>query len=128
MSRHRSHHKRVRSNDSSNNSANNSNTGSFNFGNIAQLLSSIDINQVSSLLGKMNSTERQANAIEKVDNDKNYDNDKDNINENSDEIKNQKSTSREEIIRSINTLVNSDKSELLKVVMEIYGSNKTKTK
>ncbi|AJA48973.1 hypothetical protein CPAST_c29070 [Clostridium pasteurianum DSM 525 = ATCC 6013] len=128
MSRHRSHHKRVRSKDSNNNAVNNSNTGSFNFGNIAQLLSNIDINQVSSLLGKMNNTERQTNVVENINTEENYNNDNVTSDESIDEPRKQKSTSREEIIRSINTLVNSDKAELLKVVMEIYGSNKTKTK
>lgn len=123
MSRHKSHRKRTKPDENINNN-HNSNGGSLNFGNIAQLLSSIDINQVSSLINSINNKDTDKNSIitnmvDKVDNGENY---------SDDEVRNQKSTSREEIIRSINTLVNSDKSELLKAVMEIYGSNKEKNK
>lgn len=120
MSTHRSHHRKpISSKDSNNN-----NNGSFNFGNIAQMLSNIDVNQVSSLLGKINNTERQTNDGEQV-NQNDYSKGANSINT-FNEASSQKNTSREEIIKSINILVNSDKSELLRIVMEIYGANKTK--
>ncbi|AGK96316.1 hypothetical protein [Clostridium pasteurianum] len=121
MSRHsrNHHHKIISSQDNNNgNSINKNSGGSFNFGNIAQLLSNIDINQVSSLLGKVNNSQTDNNQIGEAVSNINT------INQGN----GARNTGREEIIRAINTLVNSDKSELLRIVMEIYGASKTKAK
>ncbi|MFT8314158.1 MAG: hypothetical protein ABF633_07845 [Clostridium sp.] len=134
MSRHsrNHHHKSISPQNSNNgNSINNNSGGSFNFGNIAQLLSNIDINQVSSLLGKINNPRADNSQVGEVVNRDNMADEVSNIstiNQGNGQGNGARNTSREEIIRSINTLVNSDKAELLKIVMEIYGASKTKGK
>lgn len=134
MARHsRNHHHKVISSKESNNgnSINNNSSGSFNFGNIAQLLSNIDINQVSSLLGKINNQQADNSQVGGAVNRDSMAEDVSNIStidQGNSQGNGAGNTSREEIIRSINTLVNSDKSELLRIVMEIYGASKTKVK
>lgn len=71
----------------------------FNIGNIAEVLKNINADEVSSLLNKENA----------ADND-------------------DKNMGRQEIISSIRTLLNSDKTELIRVLIEIYGVGKNKLK
>lgn len=103
MSRHR-RHSRYEEEDirESNTQQSGSPFGNFNIGNLAGIVNSIDVNQLTSAINR---------AGEELDN---YDSD--------DEPRNG------EIIRALRTLINSDKALLLQTIIQLYASSRNQRK
>ena len=75
---------------------------SFNFSKIAEIISNVNLDQLSSFIGRL----RNNNGLEEVAQDSNKE--------------------REEIINSIKILINSDKIELIRVFIDLYELSKKK--
>jgi hypothetical protein len=103
MSRHR-RHSRYEEDDirESSSQQNNSPLGNFNIGSLAEIINSIDVNQLTKAINR---------AGEELDND-----------DSGDEARNA------DIIRALRTLINSDKSLLLQTIIQLYAQSRNQRK
>jgi hypothetical protein len=95
MSSHKKRHKRETFNEE------NSIPNNYDFSNIINLIKGIDINQLTEYVSTMNNTNQEEN----------------------DEI-DEGTARRNEILSSIKTLIDSDKTELLQVILQLYAASK----